>query len=174
MEELMDYFPREIALQIMQYTYQVQDKTLLGDIVNFTKSKARLYFLYLTYFTMRELYFLYLTYFTMREESDEYESWLSNDIVLYMNNFRHTGVLYGGGYVDKFYTRLSRNPFLNTREKIDRYVVNLGINGVDGITKEIRIYLGLLTSEEREEFIEWVIKCYGELFQGGVFLSLIN
>jgi hypothetical protein len=161
MEELMDYFPREIALQIMQYTYQVQDKTLLGDIVNFTKSKAR-------------LYFLYLTYFTMREESDEYESWLSNDIVLYMNNFRHTGVLYGGGYVDKFYTRLSRNPFLNTREKIDRYVVNLGINGFDGITKEIRIYLGLLTSEEREEFIEWVIKCYGELFQGGVFLSLIN
>jgi hypothetical protein len=161
MEELMDYFPREIASQIMQYTYQVQDKTLLNDIVNFTKSKAR-------------LYFLYLTYFTMREESDEYESWLSNDIVLYMNNFRHTGVLYGGGYVDKFYTRLSRNPFLNTREKIDRYVVNLGINGVDGITKEIRIYLGLLTSEEREEFIEWVIKCYGELFQGGVFLSLIN
>ena len=161
MEELMDYFPREIALQIMQYTYQVQDKTLLEDIVNFTKSKAR-------------LYFLYLTYFTMREEGDEYESWLSNDIVLYMNNFRHTGVLYGGGYVDKFYTRLSRNPFLNTREKIDRYVVNLGINGVDGITKEISIYLGLLTSEEREEFIEWVIKCYGELFQGGVFLSLIN
>jgi len=161
MEELMDYFPREIALQIMQYTYQVQDKTLLEDIVNFTKSKAR-------------LYFLYLTYFTMREESDEYESWLSNDIVLYMNNFRHTGVLYGGGYVDNFYTRLSRNPFLNTREKIDRYVVNLGINGVDGITKEIRIYLALLTSEEREEFIEWVIKCYGELFQGGVFLSLIN
>jgi len=157
----MDYFPREIASQIMQYTYQVQDKTLLNDIVNFTKSKAR-------------LYFLYLTYFTMREESDEYESWLSNDIVLYMNNFRHTGVLYGGGYVDKFYTRLSRNPFLNTREKIDRYVVNLGINGVDGITKEISIYLGLLTSEEREEFIEWVIKCYGELFQGGVFLSLIN
>ena len=78
MEELMDYFPREIASQIMQYTYQVQDKTLLNDIVNFTKSKAR-------------LYFLYLTYFTMREESDEYESWLSNDIVLYMNNFRHTG-----------------------------------------------------------------------------------
>ena len=31
-----------------------------------------------------------------------------------------------------------------------------------------------ISSEEREEFIEWVIKCYGELFQGGVFLSLIN
>ena len=160
MEEVMSYFPIEIVSQIMQYTYHVQDKTLLNDIVNFTKSKARLYFLYFTYFTM--------------EEVDTYESWLSNDIVLYTNNFRHTGVLYGGGYVDKFYTRLSRNPFLNTREKIDRYVVNLGINGVHGITKEINIYLGLLTSEEREEFIEWVIKSYGESFQGDVFLSLIN
>lgn len=157
MEEILSYFPREIALQILEYTYQVQDKILLEDIVNFTKSKER-------------VRFLYFTYFTIREQIDEYESWLSNDIVLYMNAFHHTGVLYGGGYVDKFYARLSRNPFLNTREKIDKYVVNLGI---DGITKEINLYLALMTSEEREEFIEWVIKCYGELFQGDVFLSLI-
>ena len=160
MEEILSYFPIEIVSKIMQYTYQVQDKILLGDIVNFTESKER-------------VRFLYFTYFTIREQIDEYESWLSNDIGLYMNAFRHTGVLYGGGYVDKFYARLSRNPFLNTREKIDKYVVNLGSNGVDGITKEINIYLGLMTSEERAEFIEWVIKCYGELFQGDVFLSLI-
>ena len=35
------------------------------------------------------------------------------------------------------------------------------------------IYLGLMTSEEREEFIEWVIQSYGKLFQGETFLSLI-
>jgi len=161
MEEILSYFPREIALQILEYTYQVQDKPLLDDIVNFTKSKER-------------VRFLYFTYFTMREQIEEYESWLSNDIVLYMNSFRHTGVLYGGGYVDKFYSRLSRNPFLNTKEKIDKYVVNLSSNGIDGITKEINLYFGLMTNEEREEFIEWAIKCYGELFQGDVFLSLIN
>ena len=153
MEEVLSYFPREIALQILEYTYQVQDKTLLSDIVNFTKFKSRLIFLY----------------FAIHKNVDEYESWLSNDMLLYMNNYRHTGVLYGGGYVDKFYTRLSRNPFLNSRQKIDRYVVNLGNNG---IKKEINIYLGLMTSEEREEFVVWVIKIYGELFHGETFLSV--
>jgi hypothetical protein len=158
MEEVLSYFPREIVLQILEYTYQVQDKTLLSDIVNFTEFKSR-------------LIFLYFTYFSIQKNVDEYESWLSNDMLLYMNDYRHTGVLYGGGYVDKFYTRLSRNPFLNSREKIDRYVVNLGNNG---ITKEINIYLGLMTSEEREEFVIWVIKIYGELFHGETFLSLVS
>ena len=160
MEEILSYFPREIALQILEYMYQVQDKILLEDIVNFTKCKER-------------LYFLYFTYFTILEQVDGHESWLSNDIVLYMNAFRHTGVLYGGGYVDKFYARLSRNQFLNTREKIDKYITKLGSNGIDGITKEINIYLGLMTSEEREEFIEWVIQSYGKLYPGETFLSLI-
>ena len=72
MEEILSYFPIEIVSKIMQYTYQVQDKILLGDIVNFTKSKER-------------VRFLYFTYFTIREQIDEYESWLSNDIGLYMN-----------------------------------------------------------------------------------------
>ena len=39
MEEMLSYFPIEIVSKIMQYTYQVQDKILLGDIVNFTESK---------------------------------------------------------------------------------------------------------------------------------------
>ena len=158
MEEVLSYFPREITLQILEYTYQVQNKTLLSDIVNYTKIKSR-------------LIFLYFTYFTIQKNVDEYEAWLSNDMILYMNDYRHTGVLYGGGYVDKFYTRLSRNPFVNSREKIDRYVINLGNNG---ITKEINIYLGLMTCEEREEFVVWVIKIYGELFYGETFLSLIS
>ena len=160
MEDILRFLPREIVSQIMQYTYQVQDKSLLSDIVNYTQSKSR-------------LVFLYLTYFTIREQVDEYESWLSNDIAYYMNEFRHTGILYGGGSVEKFYTRLSRNPFLNSREKIDKFITKLGSNGIHGITKEINLYLGLLKSEERQDFIEWVINSYGQLFQGEIFLSLI-
>jgi hypothetical protein len=158
MEELMIFFPAEIASHIIQYTYRFQDSELLRDVVNYTKSKAR-------------LEFLYLTYFTICEQVNEYESWLSNDIVYFTNEFRHTGVLYGGGYVDKFYTRLFRNPFLTTREQIDKYVIKLG--GVDCITKEINIYLGLLTIEERRELIEWVIQTYGNLWEGQRFLALI-
>lgn len=59
-----------------------------------------------------------------------------------------------------YYTRLSRNPFLNSKEKIDKYVTKLSSNGIDGITKEINIYLGLLKSEEREDFIQWMINSY--------------
>jgi hypothetical protein len=90
-----------------------------------------------------------------------------------MNDFHHTGVDYGGGYVDKFYTRWSRNPLLNTREKIDKYVIRLGTPGFDNVTKEANLYLGLMTIEERREFIEWVIQSYGALFEGETFLSLI-
>jgi|APGre2960657423_1045063.scaffolds.fasta_scaffold19720_2 hypothetical protein len=158
MEELMVFVPPEIASHIIQYTYRFQESELLSDIVNYTKSKAI-------------LVFIYLTYFTIREQVNEYEPWLSNDIGHFMNDFHHTGVLYGGGYVDMFYTRLFRNPFLKTREQIDKYVINLG--GIDSITKEINIYLGLLKIEERRELIEWVIQCYGLLWDGHLFLELI-
>jgi hypothetical protein len=160
MEELMSFFPEEVASHIIQYTYRFQSKSLLDDIVNFTQSKAR-------------VLFLYFTYFTIREEVNDYKDWISNDIVYFMNNFHHTGVVYGGGYVDKFYTRWSRNPLLNTREKIDKYVIRLGTPGFDNVAKEANLYLGLMLIEERREFIEWVIQCYGELFEGETFLALI-
>lgn len=161
MEELMSFFPQEVASQIIQYTYRFQDKSLLNDIVNFTQSKA----------TIR---FLYFTYFTIREQADDYKDWISNDIVYFMNDFHHTGVNYGGGYVDKFYTRWARNPLLNTREKIDKYVIRLGTPGFDNVAKEANLYLGFMTIEERREFIEWVIQCYGALFEGETFLAVIN
>ena len=159
MEELLTFFPEEVAYQIIQYTYRLQDKSLLNDIVNFTQSKAR-------------VNFLYFTYFTIQNKIHEYKDWISNDIVSFMNDYLHTGVLYGGGYVDKFYTRLSRNPLLNTREKIDKYVIRLGSSGY--VTKEANLYLGLMTIEERREFIEWVSHCYGALFECDLFLAVIN
>jgi hypothetical protein len=91
-----------------------------------------------------------------------------------MNDFRHTGVMYGGGYVANFYTRFSRNPFLNTLEKIDKYVVQLATRGFDNATKEANLYLGLMTIEERREFIEWVIQSYSRLYKGEIFLEMIH
>ncbi len=127
MEEILNRFPIEIASYITQYTYNPQNKDLLNDIVNFTEVKV-------------ELYKLYLDYWTQYNESDEYINWLSNDILLYTNNFRHTGVLYGGGYTDMFYDRLFRNSFLKTKENVDKYVINL--DNAD-VNKQIHIYLGL-------------------------------
>ena len=139
MEKFLNRFPAEIASYIIKYTYNPQNKNLLNDIVNFTDSKL-------------ELYKLYLFYWTKHNEPEEYIGWLSNDILLYTNNFRHTGVLYGGGYTDIFYDRLFRNPFLKTKESVDKYVINLGHSN---IIKEINIYLGLLTIKERNGFMSW-------------------
>lgn len=139
MDEILNKFPIEIASYITQYTYNPQNKDLLNDIVNFTELKV-------------ELYKLYLDYWTQYNEPDEHINWLSNDIVLYTNNFRHTGVLYGGGYTDMFYDRLFRNSFLKTKENVDKYVINLHHADVN---KQIHIYLGLLTTKEREDFIVW-------------------
>lgn len=145
MEYLQSFFPIEIASHIIQYTYRLQNKQLLSDIINFTESKTKLLELYLLYYSKINDY-----------EITQYVNWLANDIVFYMNTFRHTGVLYGGGYVDKFYSRFSRNPFLNSREKIDNYVIHLTRTSRNGnIMKEINIYLGLLTIQERSEFIQW-------------------
>jgi hypothetical protein len=140
MEDILNRFPIEIASYITQYTYNLQNKDLLNDIVNFSVSKL-------------EIYKLYLDYFTQLNEAEEYINWISNDIVLYTNNFRHTGVLYGGGYTDRFYDRLFRNPFLKTKENVDDYIIKLTNSGT---IKEINIYLGLLTIKEREDFILWI------------------
>lgn len=142
MEYLQSFVPIEIASHIIQYTYRVQNKQLLSDIINFTESKTKLLELYLLYCAKINDY-----------ETTQYVNWLANDIVFYMNTFCHTGVLYGGGYVDKFYSRLSRNPFLSSKSKIDKYVIHLSKNG--NVMKEVNIYLGLLTIQERSEFIQW-------------------
>ena len=140
MENFLNRLPIEIVSYITQYTYNPQNKDLLNDIVNFTVSKV-------------EIYKLYLDYFTELNEAEEYINWISNDIVLYTNNFRHTGVLYGGGYTDLFYDRLFRNSFLKTKENVDDYIIKLTNSGA---IKEINIYLGLLTIKEREDFIIWI------------------
>ena len=141
MEDFLNRLPLEIASYIMQYTYNPQNKELLNDIVNFTVSKL-------------QIYKLYLDYFTHILQREEYIDWINNDIILYTNNLRHTGILYGGGYTDLFYHKLFRNPFLKTRENVDKYVINLS-NGT--IIKEINIYLGLFTIKERNDFIVWVM-----------------
>lgn len=139
MEIILKRFPIEIASYIMRYTYMPQNKILLHDIVNFTEKK-------------QELYERYLLYYNEGDETD-YINWLSNDIVLYTNNFRHTGIEYGGGYIDIFYKRLSRNPFLKSKEMIDKYVIYLFKKG--DVKREINFYLGILTAKEREDFLKW-------------------
>jgi hypothetical protein len=137
MDVLMNKLPMDIVLQIIPYTYQLQNKNLLDDIIDFTKSKTILFELYHKYWIIGMQY---------HDNTNEDKYWLINDIHAYANNYRAT--MYG--YLDKFYNIFKRNKFLKTNEDIDIYLDNLEKKDV---SSQINVFLGLLTIKERHDII---------------------
>jgi len=142
MKDFIHRLPMDIVLQIIPYTYNVQDKDLLNDIVNYKETKSLLSELYYNYFIVYA-----------EDEPGEDRNWLVNDIVGNAND--DVATMYG--YVDKFYTIFKRNIFLQTEEAIDKYVKILDKKNVN---TEINIFLGLLNVNERNDF---VIDCQNKL-----------
>jgi len=132
----MNKLPMDIILQIIPYTYQLQNKNLLDDIIDFTKSKKILLELYHKYWIIDMQY----------HDPNEDKYWLINDIYAYANNYKPS--MYG--FIDKFYDIFKRNNYLKTNEDIDTYVDNLEKKDV---SSRINIFLGLLTIKERNDII---------------------
>jgi hypothetical protein len=136
MKEFIDKLPLDIVYLIIPYTYQIQNKSLLSDITNYTKIKTILIEKY------------YQCWIGERESIDpeEHKNWLINDIFAYANNYNAT--MYG--YIDQFYSIFSRNQFLQSNKKIDKYV-----NHLEGktVSTQINIFLGLLTIKERNDVL---------------------
>jgi len=141
MKHFIDRLPMDIVLQIIPYTYSLQNKNVLHDIVNFTETK-------------KTLLKLYHRYWVQNEEEDEYKNWLINDIFAYAND--HNATMYG--YVDNFYRIFERHVCLKnqnknktqSKEKIDKYVDNLEKESVE---TQINIFLGLLNVKERNDLV---------------------
>jgi len=136
MQYFMQRLPMDILLHIIPYTYNVQQKTLLNDIENFTEVKTSLYNLYHNYW-MVEMQSL---------DQNEDKNWLINDIFAYANNY-NAGTY---GYIDNFYNIFKRNIYLQTTEDVDKYVNKLEEKHV---VTQINIFLGLLTIQERKELL---------------------
>jgi len=136
----MDVFirnlPTDIILRIIPYTYRLQNKNLLDDIINYKISKTKLF----------ELYYNYWIIIAQSVDLEEDKNWLINDIIAYVNNYKATMF----GYVDNFYNVFKRNIYLPTNEDVDKYINNLEKKKV--ITK-INIFLGLLSIQERKDII---------------------
>lgn len=137
MIELLKRLPLDVVRLIIPYTYEVQDKSLLTDIINYKESKTKLL----------ELYHQFWIIENQMTDPEEDINWLINDIVAYANNYKATMF----GYVDHFYNIFLRNKFLLTNTAIDNYVSNLEKKDV---SSQINIFLGLLTTKEREDIIE--------------------
>jgi vacuolar-type H+-ATPase catalytic subunit A/Vma1 len=134
MIHFINKLPIDIVLKIISYTYNFQNKPLLNDIEDYTKSKTLLLELYHQFWV-----------FEMSEYEEE-KNWLINDIFAYANNYNAT--MYG--YIDKFYNIFKRNKYLQTKVQIDKYVNKL--EKEQAIT-QINIFLGLLTIQERNDII---------------------
>uniref|UniRef100_A0A6C0I1W7 Uncharacterized protein n=1 Tax=viral metagenome TaxID=1070528 RepID=A0A6C0I1W7_9ZZZZ len=137
MKELIDKLPIDIVLKIIPYTYKLQNKQLLNDIVSYVETKTLLLDVYYNYWTieMQEPY------------PEEYKYWLINDIISYANNYNAT--MYG--YIDKFYNIFMRNNFLHSKKAVRQYLKKFDDKDV---TTQINIFLSLLNNEERKELIK--------------------
>jgi hypothetical protein len=138
MNELINKLPMDIVLRIIPYTYNVQNKKLLDDIVNYNEIRT----------TLLELYYQYWTIIMQEPYQDEYKYWLINDIIAYANKYNAT--MYG--YVDNFYNIFKRDIRFQrrTNEEIDKFVSELGRKDV---SQQINVFLGLLTASERKDLI---------------------
>jgi hypothetical protein len=136
MKNFIDRLPLDIVLQIIPYTYNLQDKNLLNDIVNYKKTQTLLL----------QLYHKYWIIDIQSENPEQDKNWLINDIISYANDYNAT--MYG--YVDKFYNIFKRNIYLQTNESIDKYI---NILEKKNVKTQINIFLGLLTSNERNDLV---------------------
>jgi hypothetical protein len=135
MRELIEKLPMDIVLQIIPYTYHLQNKDLLDDIKSYTETKTLLFNNYYNY---------WIIFIQSQEPQDKY--WLVNDLFAYTNNYNPTM----NGYVEQFYNIFKRNIFLQGNQDIDRYILNLEKKHVNS---QINVFLGMLTPNERSELI---------------------
>ena len=127
--------PKDVILRISSYTYNLQNKNLLDDIINYTETRTILFDLYYKCWIIDRYGYV-----------NEDKEWLINDIYAYANDYNAT--MYG--YIDKFYSIFYRNSRLQTTGQVDKYIRSLEKKKV---IPQINIFLGLLTIQERKDII---------------------
>jgi hypothetical protein len=128
--------PVDIIHFIIPYTYEPQSNALTDDIQSVYTTKKMVHQLYYNRFVIG------------REESEPSDKdWLINDLFRFSNQTNPTR----NGYIDHFYNLFLRNPFLKTRDEVDKYIMKTNLRDVN---IQINIFWGLFTSKERNMFLK--------------------
>lgn len=127
--------PVELIQFIIPYTYEPQSNALTDDIRSFYATKKTAHPLYYNRFVIG-----------LDEPEPSDKEWLINDLFRFSNQKNPTM----NGYVDHFYNLFLRNPFLKTRDEVDRYILKTECRDVN---TQINIFWGLFTSKERTAFL---------------------
>jgi hypothetical protein len=132
----------EIQHKILSYTYSIQPKELLYDIKHYYASKIAIETIY---------YEIWIDDWGERPPHDK--NWLFNDILGYTNEkYAFTTKI-----VDNFYNMFFRYPLLKTKRSIHIFVKRLFSQRV---TKQIKIFWGLLKPHERNDFMHYIKRIY--------------
>ena len=144
-QRLIQKLPMDIVLKIIPYTYNLQQKPLLNDIVNYNETKS---------FLLKKYYDFWII--EMEEPNpEEHKNWLINDIFGYANG--QEALMYG--YVEKFYSIFKRNTFLQTKtdEDVEKYV---GYLEKKDVSTQINIFLGLFHPNERNDIVNAALEMH--------------
>jgi len=133
-ESPFNKLPIELIYIILSYTPQPQSKELTNDIKNFYESKQILLQTYHNYWI-----------FVWQENEPADKEWIINDFYRYSNK----NSLTINGYKDEFYELFFRNFNIQTKEKVNEYIIKLHNKSLDS---QINIFWGLLNPKERNEF----------------------
>ena len=136
MQNLIRKLPTEIINNIIiPYTYNLQNKNLLEDIVNYKNTRVKIDEIY---------YNFWIIYLENENPEDKY--WMINDLFIYANDYNPTI----NGYVEKFYGIFYRNTRLQSIIAVNKYVEQLEKKQVNS---QINILWGLLIPTERNAII---------------------
>ncbi len=126
--------PYEIINYIISYTYQLQPTNLLEDIKNFSYVKEKMK-------NKKKNIISILAISSNRAE----QIFLNQLHIFYNCKILHSE------YCDHFYETFHRNKFLINKKQIDNYFKRIK---KETDNHQINILLGLLTPNERNEYIE--------------------
>jgi len=133
--DIIRKLPEDIIQYIIPFTYSIQSKELIHDIKSYYYGKQMVTSIY------------YGMWFDSYEENND-KNWLINDLFSFANDYNPTMF----GFTESFYNIFSRNIMLKKDEnKVISYIVHLENEKID---KQINIFWGLFTPEEREDFME--------------------
>jgi len=153
----IDSLPYELMEMIRRMTYNIQSKELLNQLKNRHILKKLIYETYSPIYSHE-----------LPNEPKAIENWIDNDISLSLN--KGTASMYG--YIEHYYTILSRNIVFNTKEKIDTFS-DTCFTKMDAKTT-INIYLGLLNESDITDLLRYIDRTYNTGGVISVYNSLIS
>ena len=133
----IENLPLELMDMIRRMTYKVKSKEMLNQLKNRHILKNLIYETYSPIYSHE-----------LPNDPKALENWIENDISLILNKENASM----DGYVEEYYTILSRNIVFNTKEKIDSFS--------DSCFMKMDIYIGLLIDSDINYLLRYIDKTY--------------